>query len=379
MPKVAKRFEGIELSLIRQINALATPLTINLGLGEPNLVPDDEFLDMARAAATASWRYSPNAGSLNARTALAAWLDAGIDPKTEICLTAGTEEGLYSVMQAFVEPGDEVLVPDPGFLAYPTLVRLAGGEPVSYALDPDGWDIDLSDLEKNVTSKTKAIIVNTPSNPTGAVVGETVVDALVRLAEKHDLLLIADEVYRELHYDGIPPSFLGRSKNTIHLGGLSKSHGMTGLRIGWTVAPEELTTTIVRAHQYVATCASVFAQELARRVFENHGWNGRWLEKARAQFQEQRDVMISAVENLLEVTIPPPAGAFYAFVPVPACGSTELAKELALEASVLAIPGAAFGRRGEGFLRLSFATSGDDIRRGVERIAGHLTGKESSI
>jgi len=372
MPTIAKRFEGIELSLIRQINALATPLTIDLGLGEPNLVPDDEFLEMARAASTTSWRYSANAGTLELRTALAASFPIPVDPKTEICITAGTEEGLYSVMQAFIEAGDEVLVPDPGFLAYPTLVRLADGTAVTYPLDSDGWRIVLPELEGRITSRTKAIIVNTPSNPTGALVDRETLDRLVQIAEERNILLISDEVYRDLYYDSEPATLAGASKNVIFLGGLSKSHGMTGLRLGWVVAAEPLMTTIIRAHQYVATCASVFSQDLARRIFENRDWNERWLVAARSQFALQRQVMLSQVEALLEVTVPAPGGAFYLFAPVPACRSVDLARALATEALVLAIPGSAFGGEGEGFLRLSYATGTDRIRDGIERIAAHL-------
>ena len=372
MPKIAKRYEGIKLSLIRQINALATPLTIDLGLGEPNLVPDEEFLEMARSASTTSWRYSANAGSLEVRTVLAASLPTEVDPKTEVCITAGTEEGLYSVMQAFIEAGDEVLVPDPGFLAYPTLVRLADGTPIAYPLDPDGWRILLPELERSITSRTKAIILNTPSNPTGAIVDRPTLERLVEIAEERDILLISDEVYRELYYEAEPPTLLGSSKNVIFLGGLSKSHGMTGLRLGWVVAAEPLMSTIVRAHQYVATCASVFSQDLARRILENREWNARWLVRARAQFGTQRSVMLAHVESLLEVEVPAPGGAFYLFVPVPACRSVDLARALAKEALVLAIPGSAFGAAGEGFLRLSYATDPERIRHGVERIASHL-------
>ena len=377
VPAIAKRFEGIELSLIRQINALATGQSVNLGIGEPNLEPDDELLEMARAAATSSWRYSANAGDPATRRALASTLPVAVDPDTSICLTAGTEEGLYSVMQAFIDTGDEVLVPNPGFLAYPTLVTLAGGTAIPYSLDPDGWQIDITDLESRITPRTRAILVNSPSNPTGAVITKETIEHLVGLAEERDLLVIADEVYAELFYGEKPPSFLGKSENVVVLSGMSKSHGMTGLRIGWVIAAESAMRTIVRAHQYVATCASVFSQELMKRVLENHQWNRGWLERARAQFLAQRDAICSDVHDLLDVDVPPPGGAFYLFVPMPACSSVALAKELATDASVLAIPGAAFGSSGEGFIRLSYATGRDRIRLGVERIAAHIRKKES--
>lgn len=377
MPRIARRFEGIELSLIRQIAALATSDTIDLGLGEPNLVPDATFLEMAKGAATASWRYSPNAGHLPVRAAVARSLDPRLDPQSRICITAGTEEGLYAVMQAWVDDGDEVLVPDPGFVAYPTLIRLAGGQPVSYPLDGDGWTIEPANLERAITPRTKMIIVNSPSNPTGSVVSAEVLRAIVGLGEDRGILVAVDEVYRELQYDSVPPSTAGLSNAVITLGGMSKSHGMTGLRLGWVIAAEEVMTPIVRAHQYIATCASVFAQDLARRVLENRSWNERWLGAARRQMASQRDVMLRSVEQHLEVPVAVPAGAFYLLTPAPACSSVDLAKRLAAEAGVLAIPGAAFGSRGEGFLRLSYATAPELIERGVEAIGAHLRREES--
>jgi aspartate aminotransferase len=377
LPRIARRFEGIELSLIRQIAALATSDTIDLGLGEPNLVPDATFLEMAKGAATASWRYSPNAGHLPVRAAVARSLDPRLDPQSRICITAGTEEGLYAVMQAWVDDGDEVLVPDPGFVAYPTLIRLAGGQPVSYPLDGDGWTIEPANLERAITPRTKMIIVNSPSNPTGSVVSAEVLRAIVGLGEDRGILVVVDEVYRELQYDSVPPSTAGLSNAVITLGGMSKSHGMTGLRLGWVIAAEEVMTPIVRAHQYIATCASVFAQDLARRVLENRSWNQRWLGAARRQMASQRDVMLRSVEQHLEVPVAVPAGAFYLLTPAPACSSVDLAKRLAAEAGVLAIPGAAFGSRGEGFLRLSYATAPELIERGVEAIGAHLRREES--
>ena len=364
-PRIAERFANIELSLIRQINALATPLSVNLGIGEPNLEPDETLREMARRAATTSWRYSPNAGALSLRKRLG---DAfGVD-KAEVCVTAGTEEGLYAIFQAFVGEGDEVLVPDPGFVSYATLARLAGATVRTYALEPPAWTLDVDALK--ITKKTKLIVVNSPSNPLGAIVGE---DALNAIAET-GVLVVADEVYREIWYEAPPPSMLGRGANVIVVGGMSKSHGMTGLRLGWIVGDEALMTPIVTAHQYIATCASVFSQALAEAVFTEKEWNASWLEKVRAQFRTQREAALYAIARELEAEIPPPAGAFYAFVPVPLCGTIDFAKSLATDAAVLVIPGVAFGKRGEGFVRISYATSLDQIGAGIERIGRYLRG-----
>src|SRR5262249_32387138 len=157
--KPAQRLDGIELSLIRQINALATPLSTNLGIGEPNLVPDAHFRKMAERAATTSWCYSPNAGHLSLRKKIAS--GTAFDPRTEVCVTTGTEEALYAIFQAFVDPGDEVLVPNPGFLSYTTLAKICGATPVAYDLEPPNWTLDVNAMR--FSERTKLVIVNSPS------------------------------------------------------------------------------------------------------------------------------------------------------------------------------------------------------------------------
>ncbi len=362
----AKRFENIELSLIRQINALATPLSVNLGIGEPNIEPDENLRKLAvDAAATGSWHYTPNPGTLSLRKLIAG--DSGFEPH-EVCVTAGTEEALFSIFQAYVDPGDEVLVPNPGFLAYATLARIAGATAVTYDLEPSDWCVDVDALRKKISAKTKLIVVNSPSNPLGSVIDSETLQAIANLGP----LVVSDEVYSEIWYDAPPPSMLGMSGNVIVVGGMSKSHAMTGLRLGWAIAAEDVMKPIVTAHQYIATCASAFSQSLAESIFMHPGFNRPWLETIRAQFREQRDKALEAIERELEVTIPPPAGAFYAFVPVPACDSVTFAKTLATDAAVLVIPGVAFGSLGEGFIRISYAAKLDDISYGIGQIGRWL-------
>jgi aspartate aminotransferase len=360
----ASRLTGIEISLIRQINALATPLSVNLGIGEPNVEPDETLRDMAKRATTVSWHYSPNAGHLSLRKKIAE--GAPYDPKTEVCVTAGTEEALYAVFQAYVNPGDEVLVPNPGFISYGTLARLCGAKPVAYDLEPPDWTLDVSKIP--FTNKTKLIVVNSPSNPLGAVVGDA---ALSAIADR-GVLVVSDEVYREIWYESAPPSMLGRSPNTIVVNGMSKSHAMTGLRLGWILAREAIMKPIVTAHQYIATCASVFSQALGEMILEDREWNASWLDGVRAQFGRQREAALHSIEHELGAKIPPPAGAFYAFVPVPTCETVAFAKTLASDAGVLVIPGVAFGSLGEGFVRISFAESLDRIGTGIERMGRFL-------
>lgn len=366
MPRTAARLAGVELSLIRQMNALATPFTVNLGIGEPNIVPDERLREMAERAARTSWSYSPNAGALSLRKAIAARTE--LDPKSEICVTAGTQEGLFSIFTAFVDPGDEVLIPDPGFLSYRTLARMCGAVAVPYHLEPPDWSIDVESLRKSVTPRTKLIIVNSPSNPLGSVVPRETLEAIAALGP----LVVSDEVYRELWYDTPPASMLGLSQNVLVVTGLSKSHAMTGLRLGWITGAEDLMRVVVTAHQYIATCASVFSQALAQSIFENGDWNAAWLDSVRAQFRAQREAALHAVRHELEIDLDPPAGAFYLFSPVPACESVSFARSLATDAAVLVIPGVAFGPRGEGFIRISYASSVEQISTGIERIGRYL-------
>jgi aspartate aminotransferase len=362
----AKRLDSVELSLIRQINALATPLSINLGIGEPNLEPDERLREMASRASTTSWRYSPNAGSIALRRKLCE--ATGFDPRSEVCVTAGTQEALFAVFTAYVDPGDEVLIPNPGFVSYATLARMSGAVPVTYDLEPPGWEVDLADLTKKITNRTKLIVVNSPSNPLGAVLPKEVLEAIASTG----ILVVSDEVYREIWYDEAPASMLNRGDNVVVLNGLSKSHGMTGLRIGWIHARADVMKPIVTAHQYIATCASVFSQTLAEQILGDVQWNEGWLASVRTQFRIQREAALHAIEHELGIGIAPPAGAFYAFIPVPACESSSFAHTLATDAAVLTIPGVAFGTRGQGFIRLSFAAPPGEISAGIERIGRWL-------
>lgn len=364
----ASRLEGIELSLIRQINALATPFSVNLGIGEPNLTPDETLQEMARKAAVTPWQYSPNAGFLSLRKNIVE--DTPFDPKSDVCVTAGTQEGLFALFQAYVQPGDEVLVPDPGFLSYATLGRICGASAVTYALEPPGWSIDVTSLERAVTKKTKLIVVNSPSNPLGSIVDAATLQSIAALGP----LVVSDEVYREIWYEAPPPTMLGMGRNVIVANGMSKSHGMTGLRLGWLIGAADVMKPIITAHQYIATCASVFSQAVGEMILTAHAWNTEWLERVRAQFRTQREAALHSIDRELGAIIEPPAGAFYAFVPVPSCDTVTFAKTAATDAAVLVIPGVAFGNHGEGFVRISFAAPVDQIGAGIERMGRWLRG-----
>ena len=372
--KHATRLDGIEISLIRQISVLAREGSIDLGLGEPNYEPDEEFLRMAtEVAAEGGWRYSPNAGFESLRCEIIDKSRPTFDPISEICVTAGTQEALFAVTQSFVDDEDEVLIPDPGFVAYPTLVRLAGGYPVTYPLRHDDWSIDVEAITELITDRTKMIIVNSPSNPTGGIATGEQLGRLAAIADEYVVLLVSDEVYREIYFDEKPMTLAGMTKRAIVLDGLSKSHGLTGLRIGWVLADATLIKPITVAHQYIATCASVYSQRLAERILKNESWNMAWLDRARAQFVRQRNAMAGALEDTLGVEPRLPKGSFYFFQNVGLTDSVGVARRLAADHGVLTVPGVAFGKGGQQHLRLSFAAPEETIREGIARVGMGLS------
>jgi aspartate/methionine/tyrosine aminotransferase len=330
--------------------------------------PDEMLRELARRATAASWHYSANAGNLSLRKKIAA--RTTYDPSTEVCVTAGTQEALFAIFQAYVNPGDEILVPNPGFLSYATVARLCGATAVPYDLDPPDWTLDPSALR--FTGKTKLVIVNSPSNPLGAVMPRETLLAIAHAAGEKGALVVSDEVYREIWYEAPPPSMSGMADNVIVVNGMSKSHGMTGLRLGWVLARADVLKPVVLAHQYITTCASAFSQALAEAILSAQEWNESWLTAGRAQLTTQRAAALYGITRELEATIAPPPGAFYAFVPVPSCDTLTFARTLATDAAVLVIPGVAFGSAGEGFVRISYAASVGAIGTGLERIGRWL-------
>lgn len=371
----ADRIAEVSLSLIRQMAARRRDDTIDLGLGESDVPPAEWMRESAaRVARETPWTYSPNAGLEETRAAVAGYLGCG-DP-ARVCITAGSQEALYAVMQAWVGEGDEVLVPDPGFLAYPTLVRLAGALPVAYRLSAPDWAIDRDQLAAAISPRTKMIIVNTPSNPTGAVLSGDELEFIGGLAERHALLVVCDEVYRELWSGEKPRSPDAGGGQFLVVGGMSKSHSMTGLRAGWVAGDPDLLAPVIVAHQYITTCASVFAQKLMVEILTSDQ-NLGWLRAVREHLGARSAAAVAAWQRHVGTPVEPPQGAFYLFAPVPSCSTRSFAVELIEKGNVLAIPGVAFGREGEGWLRISYAAPLESIDEGIRRIARLLDQQES--
>lgn len=372
----ARRLRDIGISVIRQMAALRRDGTIDLGLGESDVAPAEWMREAAsRIARESPWTYSPNAGLPGARAAVARYLGHG--DAERVCITAGSQEALFAAMQSWVEEGDEVLVPDPGFLAYPTIVRLAGGTPVSYRLSAPEWSVDRDHFRASITDRTRMVIVNSPSNPTGAILPDEDLDFLVEMAERHTLLIVSDEVYRELWFDAPPPSFADRPGPIMIVGGMSKSHSMTGLRAGWITASADVLAPVIVAHQYITTCASVFAQRLMEALLGSPD-NERWLASVREHLAAHTSAGADEWNRRIGTPVEPPAGTFYLFAPVPSCSTRRFATELIEKENVLAMPGVAFGPGGEGWLRISCAAPLESVRAGIEGISRMLNRQEET-
>jgi len=366
---VAQRAREVEISGIRKMFEAAPPRSINLGLGEPDFDPPPAVIDaLCRAVREGRNHYGPSAGIPELRERLAERYRAK-DPATSrdnVLVTGSGTEALMATALALYDNDDEVLVPNPGFVLYSPHARLAGAVPVPYSLSPArGYQPDLDELEGLVSARTRAIVVNSPSNPTGAVFPKATVDRLCSFADRHDLTIVSDEVYEEIVYDGPAVSFWGRSDRAIVVNSFSKMLATTGWRIGFVVAPRTLAVEINKLHYHIMACPPTPAQVAVLAGLASSEPTQRMVE----EFRERRELVMRTLNAIPGLVTVPPAGAFYAFPrftwPVP---STELAGTL-LSRGVITTPGDAFGSLGASHLRLSFAASRDDLRRGLAIVA----------
>jgi len=373
MPRMlAGRMLGMEKTMIRRINDLADPSCINLGLGELRFPTPKAVLGHVRENVD-SWHlgYSPNEGFPELRELIAARAGEGVSPD-QVCVTVGAEEALLDALMVLVEAGDEVLIPDPGFPAYPSLVRLAGGEPKAYPLLPeDNFGLRAEELLGLVTDKTRAIIINSPNNPTGAVFSSKELQTLARGVQALPLTVIADEVYRDVVFGEPAASLAALTDRCVTVNSLSKSHCMTGWRIGWCVAPPNIAKAVQTFHQLAVMCASSLSQYAAI-----HALRGFADQEVRSNLEElgkRRDFAMACVDRYTGFPYVVPAGTFYLFVDISGRlakfdNSLDAALKLLAAEKVVTIPGSAFGRIGEGYLRISFAPGLDTLEEGIRRM-----------
>ena len=368
----ARRLRGIEKSAIRQFFDRAPAGSINLGLGEPDLpTPDVVRQAAARAVLQEQNGYTMHAGLPVLRERIAnEYRHLQPDPD-RVIVTAGSQEALYLALTTIVDEGDEVLIPDPGFVAYPAIVRMAGGRPEFYHLPARrDFGLDLEDFRKRISPRTKAVVCISPSNPTGRALTADELRGMAKALEGSGAIVISDEIYRELYFGDVrPPSIADYYADTVIVSGLSKSMSMTGWRLGWLYGPPAVVASALVLHGYVTTCASAISQKAGLAAWTPEGEEGRG--KQRRTFHERREQLIRLL-GAAGLRAVAPDGAFYTMVDVSAYGSSMAVAEALLAQGVITVPGSAFGSEGEGFLRVSFCADEGALTEGVRRMSAAL-------
>ena len=363
------RLRGIEKSMIRQVFDRARPGSINLGLGEPDLpTPDVIRREAARVVVEEQNGYTIHAGLPALRARVASDYPYLANDPNRVIITAGSQEALYLALMTLVDEGDEVLLPDPGFVAYPTIVRMAGGVPVFYRLPAaNGFAFDADDFRRRVSPRTKVVVLISPSNPTGMTLSSVDLAAMAGALADTNAYAISDEIYRELYYTPQrPASFSEHYERTIVIGGLSKSMSMTGWRLGWLCGSVEVVQSALILHGYTTTCASTVSQKSALAAWSDEAAQAR--ADFRRTFRARRDHLLALVRDELNLRVVEPQGAFYAMMDVSRYGDSMSVSEAMLEHGVITVPGAAFGREGEGFLRVSYCADQKTLTEGVRRM-----------
>ncbi len=374
----AERMQSIPFSNIRAIFEEVDRLKaqgrqiVPFHIGRPDFDTPQHIKDAAKVALDRGLTaYTSNYGLPELRQAIADSLATNnglqVDPEGQIIVTVGANEAVLLAMLATLNPGDEVLIPEPMWLHYFYCAQLAGARVVGVPLRAEqGWQLDPDDVARRITSRTRMVVLNSPHNPTGAVYPRETFAAIAELVERHDLLLLSDEIYQKLRYDGAahvsPGAMDSIAERTITVDGFSKTYAMTGWRLGYVVASPLLIDSMVRVHQYTTVCATSFAQ--AGAVAALRGPQA-CVTAMVEEFDRRRELVVAAFADL-PGGLQPPQGAFYAFPPIPANRTTlEWAHELLREHGVAVVPGSAFGAAGEGYVRLSYACSRADVQRGL--------------
>ncbi|HZJ43638.1 MAG TPA: aminotransferase class I/II-fold pyridoxal phosphate-dependent enzyme [Pyrinomonadaceae bacterium] len=364
-----KRLQGIEKSVIRQVFDRAKPGSLNLGLGEPDLPTPDVIRQAAvKVIVEEQNGYTSHAGLPALRQKIAGDYPYLDNNPERVIVTAGSQEALYLALLSLVDEGDEVLLPNPGFVAYPTIVKMAGGS-VAYYKMPAAKEFvfDVSEFKRALTPQTKVVVCISPSNPTGRVLTREDLSSIAEALKDHGAYLISDEIYRDLYYGTERPESASTFyERTIVISGVSKSLSMTGWRLGWICGDAEVIRTALILHGYVTTCASTVSQKAALAA-----WSAE-AELAKASFRvtfgKRRQHLLSLFENELQLRAVSPDGAFYTMLDVSKYGPSVQVANALLERKVITVPGVAFGSESEGFLRVSFCADFDALTEGVKRI-----------
>ena len=363
MTEFSQRVEAISISGIREVFEAAGEDAINLGLGQPDF-PTPEHARQAAVDAIEAGdadAYTSNRGTPELVDAIVEKHerdnDLEIAPEGVIA-TSGGSEALHLALEAHVDAGEEVLFPDPGFVSYDALTRIAGGEPVGLPLRED-LTLDPATVEERITEDTAAFVVNSPANPTGAVQSPEDMREFARIADEHDVLCVSDEVYEHIVFDGEhrSPMEFAETDNVVVVSACSKTYSMTGWRLGWVAASERRAERMLRVHQYSQACASAPAQYAAEAALSGPQ---DVVNEMVAAFEQRRDLVLDELEDM-GLDVPKPEGAFYAMPKVPDGWVAEV-----IDRGVVVVPGDAFGEHGEGYARISYATDTEQLREALD-------------
>lgn len=381
MKEISKTVEALKPSGIRRFFDLANTMegVISLGVGEPDFsTPWHVCEEAIQSMADGRTHYTANKGLLKLREEIAKFhsehYNQNYDPKTEILLTVGGSEAIDLSMRALLNPGDEVIVMDPNYVAYEPAIRLAGGVCVPIVLTRENeFKLKADDLKKAITDKTKAMIINYPSNPTGGVMTEADYREIVPIIQESEIYVVSDEIYAELSFDQAFASlsqFEEVRDQILVINGFSKAYAMTGWRLGYILANPTITKALTKIHQYVIMSASTPAQYAAIEALRN-GYNDVIL--MREEYLNRRNLLVNSL-NRMGLNTPMPHGTFYVFADIRPYGlsSEEFCNELLNQEKVACVPGDAFGPHGQGFIRISYAYSLNHIKEACVRIEHFL-------
>ena len=375
--RISQRVQAIKPSGIRKFFDLLSSMdgVISLGVGEPDYATPWHLREAAiKSLEQGKTMYTSNLGMPELRQAISDYLsetyNLHYDPATEILITVGVSEAMDLAMRAFVDPGDEIIIPAPCYVAYPAVVSLAGGTPVIVpTVVENDFEIEPSDIESNITHNTRAIFIGYPANPTGAVMPHSKLMGIAKLAERHNLLVVSDEIYARLNYGDPHTCFAalpGMRERTVLLGGFSKAYAMTGWRVGYAAGPQEVLAAMTKIHQYTTMCAPTMSQVAALEAVRTG--EDSVLEMV-SDYNRRRLLMVNGLRDI-GLTCFEPKGAFYAFPSICATGmsSEEFAEKLLQEEKVAVVPGTAFGECGEGYVRCCYATSVPELEEALLRM-----------
>ncbi|MFD2215844.1 aminotransferase [Metabacillus endolithicus] len=380
--------KGLKPSGIRKFFDLAASMegVISLGVGEPDFVTPWNVREASILSLEQGYTsYTANAGLLELRKEISYYLqektNVSYSPSEELLVTVGASQALDLALRAIVNPGDEVIVIEPSFVSYSSLISLAGGVPVSVQTSGEmEFKLQPSDLEKAITDKTKAVILCSPNNPTGTLLNKEDLEKIAAIIEKYDLLVISDEIYAELTYDDVYTSFVsidGMVERTILVSGFSKGFAMTGWRLGYVAAQPEFLSAMLKIHQYTMMCAPSMAQYAAIEAIKNGKEDVLHMKKS---YRQRRNLFVNALTEM-GLTCHVPGGAFYAFPSIKETNlsSEEFAEKLLMEERVAVVPGSVFGESGEGYIRCSYASSLEQLQESLRRMQRFVQKQKAGV